>query len=137
MKLWVLNLSTCACVLTITLPSLETFCTIWLLSCSNNPVPKPDNLLEEEVMTDILYDLAILQAIDGSFPNKLTENNIESKKYIYKKYKIDSIIYYQNQRYYAADMKKYKKMYQEVQDRLDEANKKNDTVLSPGKERLK
>mgnify|MGYP000700430162 CR=1 FL=1 len=32
---------------------------------------------------------------------------------------------------------KYKKMYQEVQDRLDEANKKNDTVLSPGKERLK
>lgn len=113
------------------------FCTIWLLSCSNNPVPKPDNLLEEEVMTDILYDLAILQAIDGSFPNKLTENNIESKKYIYKKYKIDSIIYYQNQRYYAADMKKYKKMYQEVQDRLDEANKKNNTVLSPGKERLK
>ena len=113
------------------------FCTIWLLSCSNNPVPKPDNLLEEEVMTDILYDLAILQAIDGSFSNKLVENNIESKKYIFKKYKIDSITYYQNQRYYAADIKKYKEMYQEVLDRLEEVNTKNDSLIEPEKQRLK
>ena len=100
------------------------FCMIAILACTNNPVPKPDRLLDDEVMTDILYDLAILQAIDGSLPNKLTEKNLEGKKYIYKKYKIDSITYYQE-------------IYQEVLDRLDEANKKNDTVLPLGKQRLK
>jgi hypothetical protein len=113
------------------------FCMIAIFACTNNPVPKPDRLLDDEVMTDILYDLAILQAIDGSLPNKLTENNLEGKKYIYKKYKIDSITYYQNQRYYAADIKKYKEIYQEVLDRLDEANKKNDTVLPLGKQQHK
>ena len=27
-----------------------------VLSCANNPVPKPDNLLDEEVMVDMLFD---------------------------------------------------------------------------------
>lgn len=113
------------------------FCMIVILACTNNPVPKPDRLLDDEVMTDILYDLAILQAIDGSYSNKLIENNIESKKYIFKKYNIDSITYIQNQRYYAADIKKYKEMYQEVLDRLEEANTKNDSLLQPEKQLTK
>ena len=46
------------------------FCAIWLLACSNNPVPKPDNLLDEEVMTNKLFDIAILQAAEGSMPLK-------------------------------------------------------------------
>ena len=59
-------------------------CAIWLLSCSNNPVPKPDNLLDEEVMTNILFDIAILQAADGSMPLRLSEKQINSSTYIYK-----------------------------------------------------
>ena len=112
------------------------FCTISLLSCSNNPVPKPDNLLDEEVMTNILFDIAILQAADGSMPLKLSEKQINSSTYIYKKYAIDSLTFHQNQRYYAADVKQYKKMYQEVLDRLDE-EVTADSIASPGKEKIK
>jgi hypothetical protein len=112
-------------------------CAIWLLACSNNPVPKPDNLLDEEVMTNILFDIAILQAAENSMPLRLSEEHINSNTYIYKKYAIDSLTFYQNQRYYAADIKKYKEIYQEVLDRLDEANKKNDTVLPLGKQQHK
>ncbi|WP_396197631.1 DUF4296 domain-containing protein [Flavobacterium sp.] len=105
------------------------FCAICLLSCSTNPVAKPDHLLDKEVMTDILFDLAVLQAADGVMSHKLVQNNININTFIYKKYAIDSVTYYQNQRYYAADIVKYKKMHQEVLDRLDEIKK--ETELMP------
>jgi hypothetical protein len=104
------------------------FCTISLLSCSNNPVPKPDRLLEKDEMTNILFDLAVLQAADGVLSYKLTQNNININTYIYKKYAIDSVTYYQNQRYYAADIVQYKKMHQEVTDRLDELKKETELL---------
>ena len=106
-----------------------------VLSCSNNPVPKPDNLLDEEVMVDIIFDISILQAADGSMPYKLMEYNVEMDKYILDKYKIDSTTYRQNQKYYAANARKYKKIYKKVIERLEQekikvgqdANKVNGT----------
>ncbi|WP_291138973.1 DUF4296 domain-containing protein [Flavobacterium sp. UBA7663] len=93
-----------------------------LFSCSKNPVPKPDNLLDEEVMVDIIYDISILQATDGSMPYKLTDHNIKMDQYIFEKYKIDSITYRENQRYYAADARKYKKIYKKVIERFEKEN---------------
>ncbi len=113
------------------------FLGIVLTSCSNNPAPKPDHLLDDDVMTEILFDIAILQAADGSMPFRLSEKNIKINTYIFKKYNIDSTTYYQNQRYYAADARKYKKMHQEILDRLEQAKIVNDTILPEGKERLK
>ena len=100
-------------------------------------MPKPDNLLDEEAMTNILFDIAILQATDGSMPLKLSEEHINSTTYIYKKYAIDSLTFYQNQRYYAADVKQYKKMYQEVLDRLNEEKDAANSIMPPGKEKIK
>ena len=91
-----------------------------VLSCSKNPVPKPDNLLDEKVMVDIIYDISILQATDGSMPYKLTEHNIKMDQYILDKYKIDSTTYRQNQKYYAANARKYKKIYKKVIERLEQ-----------------
>ena len=96
------------------------FLSLFVFSCSKNPAPKPDNLLDEEVMVDIIYDISILQATDGSMPYKLTEHTIEMDEYIFEKYKIDSVTYRQNQRYYAADARKYKKIYKKVIERLDQ-----------------
>lgn len=100
-----------------------------LLSCSDNPVPKPDTLLEEEIMVDILYDTALLQAAEAYLPEKLTDKGVKIKNYIYLKYAIDSTTYYQNQRYYAADAKKYKKIYQKVIERIDSNKDLIDTLL--------
>lgn len=111
-----------------------------LVSCSKNPVPKPDNLLDEEVMTDILFDISILQATEGAMPDKLTSEKINIETYIYEKYKIDSSTYYQNIRFYAGDAKKYQKMHLELMNRFDtllksktnipEKNKQNKVVPS-------
>ncbi len=100
------------------------FLSLFVFSCSKNPVPKPDNLLDEEVMVDIIFDVSILQATDGSMPYKLTEYKIGMDQYIFEKYKIDSITYRQNQRYYAADARKYKKIYKKVIERLEQEKTK-------------
>jgi hypothetical protein len=96
-----------------------------VISCSKNPVPKPDNLLDEETMVNILYDISLLQAIDGSMPNKLMEQDIKMDQYIFEKYKIDSITYRQNQLYYAGNARKYKKIYKKVLEKLEQENPGN------------
>ena len=104
------------------------FVGLLFFSCSENPVKKPQNLLSEEVMVDILYDTALLQAADGHVPEKLTENNIRVNTFIYNKYKIDSTTYYQNHKYYAANLSKYTKMYKKVVSRLEKVQVKLDSL---------
>ena len=89
-----------------------------LFSCKNDGVKKPSKLIEEEKMVDILYDMSILEAIRSSNPGVLEENSIESRSYIYKKYDIDSLQFLENTTYYASDLKKYRKMYEEVENRI-------------------
>lgn len=101
------------------------FFALVVVSCSKNPVPKPDNLLDEETMINVLYDISLLQAIDGSMPNKLIEKDIKMDQYIFEKYKIDSTTYRQNQLYYAGDARKYKKIYKKVLERLEQKNMGN------------
>ncbi|AWM13839.1 DUF4296 domain-containing protein [Flavobacterium sp. NRK F10] len=90
-----------------------------IIACNSNPVPKPDRLLDEEQMKNILYDLAILQATESFSPKTLRENGVDTKAYLFEKYQIDSVTFYQNQRYYASDARKYKQMYQSVLDRIN------------------
>lgn len=101
---------------------LVTFIIIFsvFVSCQKSAVEKPDNLIEEDVMVDIIYDLAILDAIKSQNPTSLDVHGINPNEYIYKKYKIDSLQFAQNDRYYATDIKKYKKIYDEVTVRLAE-----------------
>lgn len=97
------------------------------LSCKNEPIQAPSNLIEKDKMIDVLYDVAILEAIKVSNPGSLKARGIDSKTYIYKKFKIDSIQFAKSDKYYASDVKKYGKMYQEVIDRIN-AEKKADSL---------
>mgnify|MGYP000099389691 CR=1 FL=1 len=102
---------------------------VLLLSCNENAVPKPDNLLSQEKMEDILFDLTVLQAADTGMPQVLNDNNIDVNNYIYKKYKIDSTIFYQNHKYYASDIKNFKRIYTHISDRLNAIKNEVDTLL--------
>ncbi|HEY0091784.1 MAG TPA: DUF4296 domain-containing protein [Flavobacterium sp.] len=83
---------------------------------------KPDNLIGKEKMVDILYDLALLDAIKSQRPIYLEENGINPRNYVYKKYKIDSIQFVKSNQYYSSDFVEYKQIYDEVAKRL-ESNK--------------
>ena len=91
-----------------------------IFACSDNPVQKPKVLLDEETMENILFDVAVLQAASANSPEVLQANNIDSKDFIFKKYKIDSATYHQNNRYYAGDVRKHKHMHKRILARLEE-----------------
>lgn len=99
------------------------------LSCKNDGVKKPSKLIEEEKMIDILYDISIMDALKSSNPGVLEDNNIDSRNYIYKKYSIDSLQFFENTAYYASNFKKYKKMYETVEKRIEENKKVADSLL--------
>lgn len=92
---------------------------LMLIACSENPVKKPKNLLDEETMENILFDVAVLQAAQANSPQILQSNNINHKEYIYKKYKIDSITFHENNKYYAGDVRKFKHLHKRILDRLN------------------
>ena len=105
-----------------------------LLGCQNLTIEKPEKQIDEAVMIDILYDLALIEAIKSQ--NIVdSDNTINSSEYIYKKYKIDSIQFVQNNKYYASDIDNYKRMFGKVKYRLElEANKLN-TIMNKNGEK--
>lgn len=89
-------------------------------SCEKEVVKKPEKLIDENTMVDIFYDLTLLDAMKSNNPIALEQNNIDPYNYIYKKYKIDSLQFVQNNIFYASDLNKYKEMYEKVELRIDE-----------------
>ena len=102
-----------------------------------NSVEKPSNLIDKDKMVDILYDISLLEAIKtqnigGGISSKMGND------YIYKKYKIDSIQFVKSNIYYASDIEEYKKMFEEIKQRLtaettkiDAKMKKNEQPVLP------
>lgn len=100
-----------------------------LLGCKEDLVEKPDLLIEKSKMMDIMYDLALLEAIKYQNPAVLDSNQIRPKQFIYKKYKIDSLQLAQNNRYYAADYKSYKVMFESVVKRIESEKKRANAII--------
>ena len=94
-----------------------------MLSCNTPTIEKPKNLIEKDKMVDILYDIALLEAIksqniDGGLTSKAGND------YVYKKHKIDSLQFVQSNKYYAVNIEEYKKMFEEVKERLTQETQK-------------
>jgi hypothetical protein len=102
---------------------------ILFISCNNERVKKPSKLIEEEKMIEIIYDISILDAINSINPGALDNHNINSRNYIFEKYKIDSVQFLENSAFYASDLKNYKKMYEAVENRIIENKKLADSLL--------
>lgn len=98
-------------------------------ACKDEMVEKPKKLIDKKTMTNILYDLAVLDALKSNQAPLLEQKNINLSTYIYQKYAIDSLQLVENNKYYAADIKSYKKMYEEVEKRLEEETVLNDSLM--------
>lgn len=100
-------------------------------SCKNEVMTKPKNLIEQDKMVAIIYDLAILEAM-RSQPQQPGETNnvVNPKTYVFKKYQIDSLQFAESNHYYASDIGNYKKMYDEVKTRIETQQKQIDALVS-------
>ena len=81
-------------------------------------------------MLDIMYDMALLDALKYQNVNSLYSNGINPKSYIYKKYKIDSLQFVKSNAYYAADYREYKNMFDVLNKRLKEEKKVADSLIT-------
>lgn len=102
---------------------------LMVVSCSNAPVKKPDNLIDEEIMTSILYDLTLFEAIKGQPKYDAILKRIGSKNTIYRKYNIDSLQFVRSNQYYISKIDIYRKMYDAVNDRLQKEKSEYDLQM--------
>lgn len=112
-----------------------------LLGCAEKQVPRPDNLIPKGRMIDILYDIAVLDAIDGTYPKALERNGITIMPFVYEKYGIDSLQLAESDLYYASRPVEYEEIYTTLEERIvnqrDSINEVIRGVNEKGRENLK
>ena len=117
-----------------------TFIFLALFSCSFTIEKKevPDNLISEEEMINILYDMSLISVSKGINKRILENNGMKPKKYILKKYDIDSLQFVTSNEYYSKDLERYLSIYEEVLNKL-EVNREFivDSIENYKKERAK
>lgn len=96
---------------------------ISLLSCNNNLLEKPDNLVPEDKMVEVLKDLAIVNAAKSTNITVLQDNDIEPMAYIFEKHGIDSLQFVKSDRYYASLPPEYERIYKKVESKLEKETK--------------
>lgn len=111
-----------------------------LCSCGEKLIKEPDDLIPKDKMVDILSDLAILNAAKNANPKLLKEQDIEPTRFVFEKYKIDSLQFVTSDTYYASLPKEYEAMYVEIEellnkmkDSMTEAKKIKDSLLFQNK----
>lgn len=96
------------------------FAIMLLVSCAEKVITPPENLIPKEKMTNILYDLALLNAAESTNPEALKGNSIEMMPYLFEKYAIDSVQFSESDLYYASVPLEYEDIYKTLQARLED-----------------
>ncbi|GLB48495.1 DUF4296 domain-containing protein [Neptunitalea lumnitzerae] len=95
-------------------------CGIGFVSCKQNLVDEPDDLIPANTMEKIIYDLSMLNALKAVESDVLEKNNIDAQQYLFEKYKIDSLQFANSSVYYASkNPEEYGKMYERVKFRIE------------------
>ena len=92
-------------------------------SCSES-LKKPSNLIPQDKMIDIFYDMNMFQTIRNNDYRLYESHNINPEQYIYTKYNIDSLQLAQSNKYYALNAGEYEKMLDAVIDRINTEKEK-------------
>ena len=89
---------------------------ILIIGCSSNA---PENLISEEKMESIIFDIMILNA-SSSYDLKI-DNNMISDELIFRKYDIDSAQFYNSELYYSKNPKIHFNIYTNVKKRIQKS----------------
>ncbi len=93
---------------------------ISLVGCSSGDRPKkPKDLIAKDKMSDIMYDLYILNAAKGVNRKLLELNGIMPADYIYEKYGIDSLQFAVSNTYYSYDTEVYTSIIDKMKAQLE------------------
>mgnify|MGYP001437104019 FL=1 len=108
----------------------------FVLGCNNSLTQKPiqpDNLISQEKMVDIIYDMTLINVAKGVNKSILENNGIIPEQYLFNKHSIDSILFARSNEYYSYDLKTYQIIYDKVKIKLE----KNKNIISDSIDILK
>lgn len=88
------------------------------VSCVEKIIEKPEGLIPREKMTQLLYDLAILNAAKSTNSEILEVHFDSPTDFLFEQYDVDSLQFVQSDIYYASQPLVYEAIYKEVGDRL-------------------
>jgi len=91
-----------------------------LFSCGNGKIKKPEDLIPQSEMVDIIVDLNMMSSGQGLNKSVLVKEGIIPEEYIYKKYDIDSARFIRSNEYYAHHIDMYQNIYDNVKKKLNE-----------------
>lgn len=97
-----------------------------VLACSNNRIPK--GILSEKQITPVLVDLHLAEGVfNQRYAQQITRENYQEDLYlsVLKKYKLDRKAFEASVLYYGKHPDKYKPVYDEVLNRLNEMSVKS------------
>tara|TARA_B100000700_G_C14920253_1_gene796710 strand:- start:611 stop:928 length:318 start_codon:yes stop_codon:yes gene_type:complete len=89
---------------------------IFIIGCSSNA---PEDLISEEKMESIIFDIMILNA-SSSYDLKI-DNDMISDELIFRKYDIDSAQFYNSELYYSRNPKIHFNIYSNVKRRIQKS----------------
>ncbi|MEZ4805758.1 MAG: DUF4296 domain-containing protein [Bacteroidia bacterium] len=102
---------------------LSAFC-----SCSESEQKsesKPDWVLNEDKMVDVLVDLRIVDAATYSNTNSPPRDKIKDWYFVMKKHHVEDSIFRKSNDYYAQHPEQAEKLYERVIDRISEMQANN------------
>ncbi len=94
-----------------------------LSACDKPIVPKPEKLVREKQMIDMLVDIHLAEATYNKFRYDSIMQNNSSVNFYYSvlaKYEIPDSVFEQSYVYYASQPKNFEKMYRKVMSKLSE-----------------
>lgn len=93
--------------------------TILVVACKNEIIEKPENLISEKKMVDILFDISIVTANKSLGSGDSRDKVISPEDYVYEKYKIDSLQLAESTIYYSSDPDVQLRIFEKVEKRLE------------------
>ena len=109
--------------------------TIVVVGCDEPIMPKPEHLIKEKQMIDMLVDIHLAEATFNKFRyDSIMKNNSSTNFYysVLNKYQVPDSVFEQSYVYYASVPKDFEKMYRKVMNKLSEKEQE----LSGRKEQL-
>jgi hypothetical protein len=94
---------------------------------------KPENLISEEKMVNIIYEVSILTAAKGVNKKELEDNGIFPEEFVYSKYSIDSLQFVSSLDYYASKVDTYDNIYTKVDERITLEKERIEIVIAEDK----
>ena len=102
-------------------------CVFW--SCQDiEEIKKPDNLIPEDKMVEVLTELNLLNSAKNYNKRLLEESGVQPDEYLYSKYDIDSLKLAESTTYYAKKYDKFEGIYQKVKQNLETMKAKLEVI---------